>query len=88
MGILGRTRVLDTLERVCEIIADATQNPVEDIKERSTAQNVDGWDAVAQVSIVAAIEMDFGVSFTEEDASAMDSVRKILQALRLQQIAA
>jgi acyl carrier protein len=79
---------VDTLERVCEIVADVTQNPVETIGERSTANNVDGWDAIAQVSIVAAIEMDFGISFSEEEAPALNSVRKIMQALRLQQIAA
>ena len=79
---------MDTLERVCEIIADATQNPVEDITERSTANRVDGWDPVAQVSIIAAIEMDFGVSFSEEETASLDSVRKIMQALRLQQVAA
>ena len=79
---------MDTLERVCEIIADATQNPVEEITERSTAKNVDGWDAVAQVSIMAAIEMDFGVVFTEEEVASLDSIRKIMHALRLQQVAA
>ncbi len=79
---------MDTLERVCEIVADATQNPVEEITERSTANRVDGWDAIAQVSIIAAIEMDFGVSFSEEEAASLDSVRKIMQALRLQQVAA
>jgi acyl carrier protein len=79
---------LDTLERVCEIVADATQNPVEEITERSTANDVDGWDAVAQVSMIAAVEMDFGVSFSEEESASLDSVRKIMQALRLQQVAA
>ena len=79
---------MDTLERVCEIVADATQNPVEEITERSTADRVDGWDAVAQVSIIAAIEMDFGVSFSEEEGATLDSVRKIMQALRQQQVAA
>ena len=79
---------MDSLERVCEIIADVTQNTVEDINERSTAKTVDGWDAVAQVSIMATIEMDFGVAFTEEEVQSLDSVRKIIQALRLQQVAA
>ena len=79
---------MDTLERVCEIVADATQNPVEEITERSTANDVDGWDAVAQVSMIAAVEMDFGVSFSEEESASLDSVRKIMQALRLQQVAA
>jgi acyl carrier protein len=79
---------VDTLERVCEIVADATQNPVEEITEHSTANKVDGWDAVAQVSIIAAVEMDFGVSFSEDETASLDSVRKIIQALRLQQVAA
>ena len=76
---------METLERVREIIADVTQNSLRDITERSTATNVDGWDPLAQVSIIAAIEMDFGVSFPEEEGISLNSVRKIVQALRLQE---
>jgi acyl carrier protein len=79
---------MDTLERVCEIVADVTQNSVRHITEHSTANTVDGWDADAQLSIIAAIEMDFGVSFSEEEGESLNTVRKILHALRLQDIAA
>jgi len=76
---------MDTLERVREIIADVTQNSVEHITERSAATNVDGWDDTAQMSIIAAIEMDFGVLFPEREATTLNSVRKIVLALRDQE---
>lgn len=56
---------LDILERVCEIIADITQNSMDEITEQSSMKNVDGWDAISQINIMVAIEMDFGVSLLQ-----------------------
>ena len=78
--------MVDTVERVCEIIADVTLNPVREITERSTTKTVDGWDEAAHVSIMAAIEMDFGASFSDDETPTLDSVRKIVEALRLQSV--
>jgi acyl carrier protein len=72
------------LDRVREIVADVTQNSIDEITEGSGSRNTDGWDDLAQVSILATIEMDFGVSFTPEEMTALNSVRKILQALKMQ----
>ena len=79
---------MDTLEVVCEIVAEVTQNPTTGINERSTASNVDGWDGGAQVSIIASVEMEFGASFSEQEMKSLNSVRKIAQALAAQKIAA
>ena len=77
---------VDTFERVREIIADITQNPLQEITENSNAKNVDGWDAAAQVNIIVTLEMDFGIAFDTDDTESLTSVRKIMQALNVQAV--
>lgn len=76
------------LERVREIIADITQNSVEEINENSNNKNVDGWDSVAQINIIVTIEMDFGVAFSAEEMHSLNSARKIVHALKSARVAA
>jgi acyl carrier protein len=78
---------VDTFERVREIIAEITQNPLEEITEGSTSRNVDGWDAAAQVNIIVTLEMDFGISFDPGEAQSLTSVRRIMQAMKVQEAA-
>jgi len=73
---------VDTLERVREIIADITQNPIGAVKENSSSRTVDGWDAAAQLSIMVTIEMDFGISFTDEEMRSLNGVKKIVHAVK------
>jgi len=70
------------LERVKEIIADITRNPLYDIHEHSNHRSVDGWDSIAQINIIVTIGMDFGVSFNDEEVHSLNSVRKIMHALK------
>jgi acyl carrier protein len=70
------------LQSIREIIADVTQNSIASITEESSHQSVDGWDSLAQINIIVTIEMDFGVSFSPEEIHALNSVQKIVQALR------
>lgn len=74
-------------ERVLEIIADITQNPIEKINENSNQRNVDGWDSVAQINIIVTIEMDFGVAFSAGEMHALNSVRRLLGALKSARVA-
>ena len=78
---------MENFERVREIIADITQNPLEEITENATSRNVDGWDAAAQVNIIVTLEMDFGISFDPEEAQSLTSLRRIMQALKVQEAA-
>jgi acyl carrier protein len=73
---------VDTLKQVRDIVADVTQCQVETITEQSNTSNVDGWDSVAQINIIVAVETEFGVTFTAEEIHSLNSVRQILDALK------
>jgi acyl carrier protein len=73
------------IDRVKEIIANITNTPVSRISEKSNDQNLAGWDSMAQINIVVALEAEFGVSFTAEEMSSLNSVTQILEAIQRNQ---
>lgn len=71
------------LDRIRQIVADIAQNDVASVTTDSNSQNLNGWDSVAQINIIVAIEEEFGVAFSAEEMHALNSVKKIVDALRL-----
>ena len=71
------------LDRIRQIVADITQNDIASVTTDSNSQNLDGWDSLAQINIIVAIEEEFGVAFSAEEMHALNSVKKIIDALRL-----
>ena len=71
------------LDRIRQIVADITQNDVASVTTDSNSQNLNGWDSVAQINIIVAIEEEFGVAFSAEEMHALNSVKKIVEALGL-----
>ena len=68
--------------RVCEIVADVTMNPTERVTIEAAANQLEGWDSLAQVNIIVAIEAEYGVTFDADQVHSLNSVAKIAEALR------
>ena len=73
---------MDISNRVREIVADITNSRLADIDENAGAATTDGWDSVAQINIVASIEMEFGVTFSADEMQSLNSIQKIVPAIR------
>ena len=73
---------MDISNKVREIVADITNNRPADIDENSGAATTDGWDSVAQINIIASIEMEFGQTFSAEEMQSLDSIQKLIPAIK------
>jgi len=47
-----------------------------------SSKDIDGWDSVAQVKLVLAIEEQFGFQFTEDEVSSIRSIGGFLEAIK------
>jgi acyl carrier protein len=47
------------------------------LSAESTPQNTEGWDSLANLNLMAAIEEEFGVTFEIEDVMKFRSLREI-----------
>ena len=58
------------VDKVREIVTDITHNDL-----------LSGWDSIAQINVIVAIEEQFGVTFGAEEMHTLNSVEKIVSAL-------
>lgn len=71
----------DVLNHVRTLAADVLGVRRSEIDRNSTPQHLDGWDSISHVSLVVAIEEQFGVAFTPEEITEMESIGRIAELL-------
>ena len=70
---------MDILSETKEIIAAVLRIPVEKLDEKAEMSDVEGWDSIRNVMILAQLEEHFDVVFSAEDIFDMTSVKAIAE---------
>jgi len=71
----------DLLDKIAIIIADVLDTDKPQLDMQTTANNIEGWDSLAHISIVTQIESDFQVKFTLVELAEFSTVGSIVQAI-------
>lgn len=64
----------DTLSRLTPIFREVFEQPTLTVSRESTASTVDGWDSLAHVSLIAAVEEAMGLHFALSELEDMQCV--------------
>jgi acyl carrier protein len=64
------------------LIADTLHLPLEKINNDLTMKEVESWDSLQHMNLVASLEQIFGVEFTFEEIVTMQSVAQIKDVLK------
>lgn len=67
--------------RVQRILADILQIPAEQITPESSPDIIENWDSMNHLSLVLALEQEFGVHFVPEEIGQLSSVEVIVKLL-------
>jgi acyl carrier protein len=71
--------VSETIEqRTCRVVADVFGLPIEQVTRATSHENVEGWDSLNVLNILMAVEGEFGVGISPEEAAEFVSVEKIV----------
>jgi acyl carrier protein len=62
------------LEDLQPLFRDVLDQPKLRITRESNSSNVDGWDSLAHINLVTAIEQEFDIKFTIDDLLALTNV--------------
>lgn len=65
---------VSTLARIEEIVRDELDDETISLTPQTKASDVEGWDSLAHVRIVIAVETAFGLRFDTSDIGALKSV--------------
>ena len=68
-------------DRTNRVVSDVLGAPLTAIEDDSSPDTIDGWNSLAHLNLVLALETEFEVTFSDEDATDMLSVRLIQMIL-------
>lgn len=69
-------------ERLQEIFVDVFDDENITITDETCAEDIEGWDSLAHISILAAVQDEFKVSFDMDEIVAMKNVGEMIDAIR------
>ncbi len=75
---MNRTEIQSTLTAVMQ---DFFEIPQLSITESTSAAQVDGWDSVAHVGLIVAVEKTFAVRFTTREVKSLATVGDLITLL-------
>lgn len=67
-----------------QIVQDSLGDDELELHERTTADDVDGWDSLTHINIMVAVESAYGVSFTSEQLGGFRDLGELQDFLRKQ----
>lgn len=70
------------------LIADILHIPQETITDDLAMSDVESWDSLQHMNLIASLEQSYGIEFTFDNIIAMQNVKEIKRILSLKGVAA
>jgi acyl carrier protein len=68
-------------QKLTEVFRDIFDDPTLEITETTTADDIDDWDSITHINLIAAVEKAFKVSFNTKDVKALANVGDFMQLI-------
>ena len=78
---MERDEVYETLN---EVFRDVFDDPSITVDDSTTSDDVDGWDSLEHINLIAAIEQEFGVKFNMGQVVSMKNVGEMVDIIMSQ----
>ena len=72
----------EILKRVEEIFREELEQEDLVLTDETTADDVDGWDSLSHVQLVAAMEEAFGIEFKSREILSWDNVGDLIDSIK------
>ena len=71
----------EIIPRLNEVFRDVFGDSSISVTEKTTADDIEDWDSLAHISLVAAVEAEFGLRFKMREVSAMKNVGDMINLI-------
>jgi len=72
----------EILEKLKSVYRDILNNDDIELTEETTADDIEDWDSLTQVQIVAEVQEVFGIKFSAKEILLWESVGDIIDAIK------
>lgn len=70
-----------TIQRIARVFSEAFNVPADQVSANTVPDDVEKWDSLGHITMVNALQSEFGVEFEIEEIMEMATVSKILEIL-------
>jgi len=67
------------LIKIRDILRDVLNSPDLEIGPETTARDVPGWDSLAHISLVVAVEQEFSIKFALAELQSLQNVGEMIE---------
>ena len=67
------------IRKLNTIFQDVFDDPDITVQAETSAEDIEDWDSLAQISLIVAVEEEFGIKFSVEEATSMKNVGEMVQ---------
>ena len=78
----------DVRQRLQTIFQEVFDDPAIVLKDEMTANDVDGWDSLAHIGIILAVEKNFGIRLRAAEVASLDRVGTLVDLVLVKSQAA
>ena len=71
----------EIIAKVQDIFRDCFDEPSIIINDSTSPADIEGWDSIAMINIISAIEMDFNIKFSLDELEVLNNVSTIVDAI-------
>lgn len=71
----------EIFEKLNEVFRDVFDDEEIEVGEETTAADIDGWDSLEHINLIAAVEQEFGVKFTMGQVVTMKNVGEMVRLI-------
>ena len=68
-------------EQLTKVFREVFVDDTISLNELTTADQIEGWDSMSHINLIIAIEIAFGIEFTNEEIRSFDNVGEMQQSI-------
>jgi acyl carrier protein len=73
--------IAEVHQKLTDVFRDIFDDPTIEITEQTTAGDIDDWDSITHINLIAAVEKAFNISFNTKDVKALSNVGDFMQLI-------
>lgn len=77
---------MDVTERLTRVFRNIFQDDSIILNPQMTADDVEGWDSLSHVNLIIAVEIEFGIEFTQAEIRTFENVGALINAIEKKQL--
>jgi len=68
-------------EKLTKVFREVFGDDTITLNEQTTADQIEGWDSMSHINLIIAIEIAFGIEFTNEEIRSFNNVGEMQQCI-------